>query len=385
MLTKTQKHVTLPDGTQVLTSETPEPWWAHNDTTGYMDPRLLAPDPDQPRKRMNPTKLAELEKSIATCGVREVITITPRAHAPWARVEPRHEHLSHVIVSGHRRVEAALKAELRAVPVRIRIYQNEPMHRTDGGVLNSCRDDLTELEQGFDYLREKKAGKTIAQIADAHGINQQTAHNRINLTKLHPDLHQLLALDSHGKKRLLPMYPAGILGGLKAPTAQELEDLAVNFADTVNATQVTGHDSFEKLDEDARRFAMQKLLAHVIVTRKLNSVRAAEFIHDRTLRFSAGRLYPRKTTRYQPARRKDILANLASEVVGSSIIDWSPGEFRRVFDNSSREDIDVFIQKLKDAQAVFDGLIKILTGIRNSKRATSAEVMQLMERKKTRT
>ncbi len=373
--------VALPDGKKVSVSDAPLPWWGQDDATGYVDPSHLAPDPDQPRKFMSEARLAELEKSIETCGVREAITVTPRELAPWVRLKSEHEKLPFIIVSGHRRAGSAQKSLLPAVPVRIKIYSDENAHRTDGGVLNACREALSELEQGFEFVRERQAGKSISQIADTHGINRLTVEYRINLTRLHPDLFSLLESDSKNKKRVLPIYPASILGGVKAPESEELEALAMKFADFVNAREATGHSSFENLEEDERRFAMQKLLAAVIVNRGLNSVRAADFIRDLTLTFKNGN-GRQKTQRYQPARRKDILLNLAKEVSGSTIVDWTPEEFKRIFSLSSREDDDVLIHELQAAQDVISKTIQIVSKIRDSKRVTSAEVLNLIRRRK---
>ena len=380
MLKETKETVILPDGRKVRISDPTERWLTQDDATGYLDPRLLAHDPDQCRQEMGSVKLAELEASVAECGVKEIITITPRSHAPWVRVRPQDEHLLHVIVSGHRRDLAAIKGNVAAVPVRVRIYPNEEAHRTDGGVLNACRDDLSELEQGFEFLREMKTGKKVPQIAAAHGINVLTATNRINLTRLHPSLFPLLRPQSNGK-RLLPIYPASILGGLKAPLSKELDELATRFGDIVDVADATGHESFDALSDDERRFALQRLLVQVILTRQLNSVRAAEFIRDRTLKFNPHRHGIDKMERYQPARRKEMLANLSNSVSGSAIIDWTHEEFRRIFGLSSREDVETYLRNAEAARDVMAGIIKILTGIRDSKRPTPSEVQKYLKPK----
>jgi hypothetical protein len=204
--------------------------------------------------------------------------------------------------------------------------------------------------------------------------------NRINLTRLHPSLFPLLAPNSNGR-RPLPIYPASILGGLSTPTAKELDELAIRFADVVDVAEATGHETFESLAEQERTYALQKLLVRVIIARRLNSVRAAEFIRDRTLVYSTHRRETEKTERYQPARRKEILMNLASSVTGSVIIDWSPDEFKRVFGLATREEVDEYIRKAAEARDVITGIMKILTGIRDAKRETPLEVQQLTKRK----
>lgn len=371
--------VELPDGKKVEISQIPEAWWTVDDATGYVDPRLLAPDPGQPRKEMTPAQLKELQASIAECGVREALTVTPLSHAPWVRLKPEHQKLALVIVSGHRRDECAVRARIGAVPVRIRIYANEDRHRTDGGVLNACREDLTELEQGFEFLRENKAGKSYQKIADTHGINELTVRNRINLTKLHPDLQKLLDINPQTNRRQLPVHPAGLLGGIKAPTAADLDDLALRFADFADAVEVTGHTSFNDLNDDERRFALQKLLVAVMLRRKLSGVRAVHFILDRTLQFTGNRAEG-KVNRYKPSRRKDVLDNFVTTVMGTVIKDWNSAEYQRIFGNASREEVEVRIAQVEGAQSLIAKIVKELKIVRDSKRKTSAEVLALMRK-----
>ncbi len=375
-----KKNVRLPSGSLVTISDEPEKWWQIDGRSGYVHPSYLAPDPDQPRKHMHSGKLDELEMSIAERGVRQAITVTPRSRAPWVHLADEHRHAFFIVVSGHRRLASARKVGLLAVPIQVVIYADENEHRTDAGILNACRDDLTELEEGFEFVRLREAGATLESIRKAWGYKaQMQVYNRMNLTKLHPEIQKLIMPDSDGKRQF-SITVAGILGGVKAPTADELDDLAMNVMAIVDAMEVAGYESFENLSEDERRFAMQKIMVAVIRKRHLNAVRAGEFIRDHSLRFGTEvdhGTYGKRSRRYEPAKRKEVLSNLVKEVAGSVVIDWKPDELRRIFELSTREEVDEYITKLKAADDVLTGIMRVLSGIRDAKRPTPPEVLKL--------
>ncbi len=377
-----RKSITLPDKTVVEVAHAAEKWWTMHNRSGYVNPCNLAPDPDQPRRKMGEAKLKELYASVKERGVREPLTVTPRSHAPWVRVCAAHESCFFVIVSGHRRNTAALNAGLEAVPIRVVLYPNEDEHRTDAGLLNACRDDLTELEQGYDFVRLRSTGVSFDKISSSYGINVMQIYNRMNLTKLHPDLQKQLEVDSKGKRKLT-ITVGGILGSAKEPTLDELNKMSDRFIDIIDVKSVTGFDTFESLDADARRFAMQKLMVAVINKRHLNCDLAAEFIREQTLAFAA---YIRKdakhkTERYQPARRKDVLGTISHVVCSSVVLDWKPDEYRRIFELSSREEVENYLKDFDEAKLILENISKILRKIRDEKKPTSPEVIRLMNRR----
>lgn len=370
--------VTLPNGEIVTVSASQEEWWTLNGGTGYLHPSLIAPDPAQPRKAMNPNKLAELHGSIATVGVRESITVTPRSLAPWASVEAKHEGAFFLIVSGHRRWNGASLAELKAVPVKVNIYASAKEHYLDGSLLNAGREDLSPIEEGWELVRLREQGWKIDALAKMFGMSLPQLYGRMNLTKLHPNIQKLLDPELPPKQRLSTTV-GGMLGGVAAPTMEQLEKLCEEHQ--AAAKQVGALP--EELDDDERRFHLQQVLLCVIQMRGLNSTRAIEFIRDRTLKLKGGGTHAgAKTERYQPQRRKDILENLLKEVNGTVIMDWPPTEFRRIFEYASYEDIDAIMKKLQAASEFLGGLSGILLKLRDEKKPTRPEVLALIARNK---
>lgn len=379
-------HASVREGVSTAAQKLPvaqATWWSQNNGTGSVDPRCLAPDPDQPRKSMSPQAFEELFVSIKDRGVREAITVTPRHLAPWARVDPAHEDAFFLIVSGHRRWNGANRAALRSVPIRVVIYASEVEHREDAALLNANRDEMSELDVGFELVRLRTLGRSIEQLLATFGGNANTLYNRINLTRLHPDIQTFLTPDKNGKRKL-PIVTAGILGGTKTPTRSELEHLINRFREDVpKSTRDAFFDSDEH-SEDELRFTMQHVLIAVVFAKKLNSVRAAEFIREQTLVFSAyDRMHAtHRTERYQPRRRKDILETLCRTVTDSAIVDWNPQEWRRIFELATREEVEERLAQLANARDVFVGLHKILSGIRDAKSPTRSEVLKLVSQRR---
>lgn len=367
---------TLPDGTVVQVSAVPEAWWKTSEAGGFINPKLLAPDPEQPRRHINAESLQELHESIANRGVREAITATPRQLAPWIKVAPEHEECFFVIVSGHRRWNGACLANLPAVPIKVRVYENEAEYHLDASLLNAHREPLTPLEEGYELARLRGEGWKLERLRTFFGGSLPGLYMRINLTRLDPSIQALLDPSLPEKKRLSTSL-GGALGAVKPPTQEELEDLLVGYSDIIRGKEIS-LDDIECLDEEGRRLGLQRLLFCVITERKLNSARAVEFVKEQTLRHHARQgASGRKPQRYQPKRRKDILLNLVQEITGSVIIDWSPAEFRRVFDLASREEVEEIIAKIEEATDVFSGLIKILGNIRDAKRPSHPVALRI--------
>lgn len=136
----------------------------------------LYPDPNQPRKFMDPTALDELTASITKHGVLEPILFRAAEDLLYA-------------VAGERRVEAARKAGLTTIPA-IFIEGN---HAEISLVENLLRQDLTAVEEaealkglmdGQKYTQEQlstmigKAPSTISEILSLNKLPQEVRDER---------------------------------------------------------------------------------------------------------------------------------------------------------------------------------------------------------------
>ncbi len=381
---------TLPDGTIVTGYKAPQPWWDIHDANGYIDPNLIARDLDQPRKYMNPDDLLALQLSIQTAGVREPLTITPRAHVPWARLALEESHLPFVAVSGHRRRSTSIEESIPAVPVRVKIYKSQAEHHTDRSLLNGNRVGLTEIEEGWELVELRKEGVTLEKLAASRGMTVVTVYARINLTQLHPDIQATLNPEVTRKKRLQSSV-ASALGGVKAPTKDELADIMRRLAlpgdeveEDLDEETEDEEESIEGLlvdetTDDERRFALQKFLLKVIEFRNLNAARAVELIKEQTLRLQS--LHGgsgRPVTRYQPAKRKEVFNTLLKVVTGSVIMTWTGAEIRRVFELASREEINDIVKKIAGIISFLSTLQRTLEKIRDEKSSLRPETLDIM-------
>src|SRR5439155_14913586 len=104
----------------------------------------LAPNPKQPRRRLNETALTHLVDSIKQSGVLQPIIVRERTGKPQGRA--RYE-----IVAGERRWQAARLAGLTDIPAVVRTLSDEEALKI-ALVENLQREDLNPVEETEGYL-----------------------------------------------------------------------------------------------------------------------------------------------------------------------------------------------------------------------------------------
>jgi len=348
----TGRRVQLPDGKTVTVSDDPVTWWIEDGASGYINPRLLAPDPKQPREHMNDSELAELAQSVGERGVRDPITVTPLSLSPWIEVSEGDKNLPFVIVSGHRRTRSALLSGVVAVPIRVVVYATKQDYLLDASVLNKDRADLSPLEEGREMLRLSDNDVTQERIGKSLGKSIAYVRGRIALTQLHPALQRLLD-PALPKTQRLPVTYASDLGGIEGPTVEELEELLVVYKTDIQSSPLQGKAlptfNVSDLEPDELRFELQKVLLSVILRRDLSAARATELIQEHKLKQREARGKSQDTQRFKPSKRKEVMDNLAASVMASTVVDWTPHEFERIFENSKWDEVNGFRQKLNEA------------------------------------
>lgn len=362
------------NGATMVAPEAMPEWWHEDEASGRVDPALLAPDSEQPRRHMEETALEELTESVASVGVREPITVTPCDKAPWSTMANAHLGLPFLIVSGHRRAAAALKAQLDSVPIRVRIYANAQEHELDRSLLNKNRADLTELEEGYEIVRLKEKGLTLSELGKAFGCSVSHLYNRMHLTALHPSLQEMLDPALPAKRRL-PTTIGAALGSVKVPTAEELEELHSSFGELTTQSV----DEVEYLNDNERRLHAQLLLHDVIRARNLNSVRAVAFVKEHVLKLSAsGTGRHSRFKRQEPARRREYFDTWLNNLSDTPIIDWRPDEWRRVFEYMSYEDLEEIIDKVQETYGLLGQIKKRLESIKSTKKPMPEVVRKVL-------
>jgi hypothetical protein len=285
---------------------------------------------------------------------------------------------------------ASLDAKLEAVPIRVVVYTCKEDYLLDASILNTNRAKLTPIEEGREIVRLRDNGVTLEKIQKSLGCSNTHIYNRINLTRLHPAIQTLLKPTLTEKKRL-SITTAGELGSVGAPSLEELEELSVLFLIEIKAAREPGlvpqkdfgfdNIGSEEVRAELRRFELQKILLSVIKHRHLDAGRAKELIIEHKLQLEAMQESPgKKTERFKPSKRREILANLTREVSGSTIVDWTPNEFRRIFEFSTDEEIERFRVMFHTAAGTLSDIESLLTKIREEKRKENSTVTKLVRR-----
>ncbi len=145
-------------------------------------------NPNQPRSVFAAENLKELSDSIKIYGVIQPVTVRKLASGDYE------------LVSGERRVRAAIMAGLVRVPAIIMVARN-----IDSALValieNVQRCDLTFLEEAAAYNRLlTEYGYTQEQLAIKLGKNQSTIANKVRLLKL-PEATRIIIAENHLTER----------------------------------------------------------------------------------------------------------------------------------------------------------------------------------------
>lgn len=156
----------------------------------------IKPNPFQPRRHFDETKLQELATSVQDSGVLTPIIV-------------REDGKSYQIIAGERRVRASRLAKLTTIPAIVRQVDDDTMAAV-ALIENLQRDDLNVIEeaQAFDALMTRLS-LSQAQLAEKVGKDRATVANALRLLKL-PENVQTMLQDGE-----LSMGQARALLGLK--------------------------------------------------------------------------------------------------------------------------------------------------------------------------
>ena len=157
-----------------------------------IDPKLIDPNPQQPRKIFKKEDIAELTESLRVNGVIQPLIVSK------SKTSNRY-----VLVAGERRLRASLAANFETVPVIIREGTSEEMLRV-ALIENIQRSDLNIIEEAAAYENLiNKYGLTQEQCALRVGKDRSTVANALRLlslpSKVKSDLIQGDLSFGHGK------------------------------------------------------------------------------------------------------------------------------------------------------------------------------------------
>lgn len=192
-----------------------------------LDPGLIVPSPENPRRRFDEHGLQELAASLRRHGLLQPILVRRVAATD-----------AYEIVAGERRWRAARMAGLAKVPALLAEEATAAELAEWRLVENLQREELDPiaLAQAYDALLR---GQNLSQdeLADRLGKSRAAVANTLRLLRLPPRVQELVAT---GK---LPMGQARPLIGLPMATAETLADRAVAEGLSARAVEALARQS----------------------------------------------------------------------------------------------------------------------------------------------
>jgi ParB family chromosome partitioning protein len=147
-----------------------------------LDPRMVAPNPEQPRRAFEPDALAALGDSIRLHGLLHPIVV-------------QREGDSYSLVAGERRLRAAQLAGVSSIPAIVRPAAESSRHQLEMALTeNLLRTDLNPMEEAAAYARLSDAfGLTHEAIALRLGRSRSGISNAIRLLDLPAPVQEAVA------------------------------------------------------------------------------------------------------------------------------------------------------------------------------------------------
>jgi ParB family chromosome partitioning protein len=186
-------------GLEALLSSEPDP--AEGPPLVNLDPRSVAPNPEQPRRSFDPEALQALGDSIRMHGLLHPIVV-------------QRDGDSYRLVAGERRLRAAQVAGVSTIPAIVRPAAESGRHSLEMALTeNLVRTDLNPMEEAAAYARLADAfGLTHEAIALRLGRTRSSISNAIRLLNLPAPVQEAVA-DSRltaGHARALLVLPSAI-------------------------------------------------------------------------------------------------------------------------------------------------------------------------------
>jgi ParB family transcriptional regulator, chromosome partitioning protein len=245
----------------------------------------IAPNPYQPRRRIDDETIEELAASIREHGVLQPVLVTETLDG-------------YQLVAGERRVRAARLAGLERIPALVRQLADRDQLEV-ALVENVQRADLDPIDEALAYRQLiDEFGLTQEGVAQRVGKARATVANTLRLLELHRDVQGAIAdgriTEGHG--RALGGLPvdgqAHVLGTVvdQALSVRQTEELVRRLREPRLARATTPEarldPDLERLEEDLR----ERLGTKVSLSRSRNGGRIViEYYSDEEL----GRLYER--------------------------------------------------------------------------------------------
>jgi len=213
-----------------------------------IDLKLINPNPYQPRKKFEQSKLVELSQSIKEYGILTPILVRKFGD-------------KYQIVAGERRFRAAQLSKLKTVPVIIEAFNDNQMMEI-ALIENIQREDLNVIEEARAFAGIQTSFKvTQEQLSKRLGKSRSYIANLLRLLSLPNNVQDMIAEDK------LSMGHARTLIGLNN---QEIEKLAKEIVGKkLNVRQTETLVNLHKKGNDKAYLSLEKKLTNKY-NRKVN-------------------------------------------------------------------------------------------------------------------
>jgi ParB family transcriptional regulator, chromosome partitioning protein len=214
MTARAERHSALGRGLSALIPQRPQAAGSGTEIPLHR----IAPNPYQPRHRIDEVELAELAASIREHGVLQPVLVTETLDG-------------YQLVAGERRVRAARLAGLERIPALIRQLADRDQLEI-ALVENVQRADLDPIEEALAFRQlVDEFGLTQETVADRVGRARATVANTMRLLDLHPDVQSAIIdrqlSEGHGRA----------LGGLPVDHQARILSTVIDQALSVRQTE----------------------------------------------------------------------------------------------------------------------------------------------------
>ncbi len=184
-------------------------------TLELIDPSLIDADAAfNPRTSMDEELLREMTVSMKSVGVLQPLTVVRSGDGRYR------------LVAGHRRLAAALRAKLAAVPALVYDAIDDASRLQFAIIENLQREDMNPVDEAAAYQRAMTDGAlTQKQLASIIGKSVSHISERLRLLKLPEEARAMLAA---GRLPLAAAKPLGMIAALKVPTAAQITEWVVS-------------------------------------------------------------------------------------------------------------------------------------------------------------
>ncbi len=163
----------------------------YNNAIFWVEVDKIKPNPFQPRREFEQSKLEDLARSIRQYGVIQPLTVTRREfEKPEGGIGTEYE-----LIAGERRLRASKLANVGQVPVIIREDYDDDKTKLEVAIIeNLQREDLNPMDRATAFARlAQEFGFKHTQIAEKVGKSREYVSNTIRLLMLPPDMQQALS------------------------------------------------------------------------------------------------------------------------------------------------------------------------------------------------